>query len=290
MLDDNTRIFEQHRPTIEGIAYRMLGSLADAQDVVQETYIKWKQVQLRDIDNPRAWLITVSSRLALNGLQSAKTKRENYFGVWLPEPLIDEAQPDASKQLEIDESVSVALLLALERLSPAERAVYILKEVFALSYQEIGAALGKSNDSCRKLGSRARVKIQKEGRQFVASTEEHYQLLESFIVAAQAGDLNQFKKVLSASVELYTDGGGKAQAVKDVLLGSKAIARFFTHIWAAFKKNHIAIGTSIRWYNGSPGMLISENGEIASAMTFDIKNGCIQNIYAIRNPDKLKNF
>ena len=173
MLDEKTRLFEQNRQTLEGIAYRMLGTLTDARDVVQDTYIKWSEVALSDIRNPRAWLITVCSRLAINSLQSARVKRESYFGIWLPEPFIDSDNNDISAMMELDETVSVALLLALEKLSPTERAVYLLHEAFDYRFEEIADILGKSHSSCRQHATRARRKLRQDKPLRPTSPGEH---------------------------------------------------------------------------------------------------------------------
>lgn len=290
MQDKKTQLFEQHRTTLEGIAYRMLGSLADAADIVQDTYLKWQDEKISDINEPRAWLITVCSRLALNVLQSARVKRETYFGVWLPEPFINEYQSDASEQLELDESISVALLLALEKLSPAERASYILREVFNYSFDEIATTLNKSNETCRQLASRSRKKIHNEKPRFNTSSEEHKQLLSSFLLATQDGKLEQLETLLATSVELYSDGGGKAQAVPEVLCGSQTVADFFITIWQQYENDNVRIEISTSWFNGSPGILIFENNLLATAITLDTNQGIIQRIYAIRNPEKLGAF
>jgi len=285
-----TQLFEQNRTALEGIAYRMLGSLSDAADIVQDTYLKWQDEDLNNIEEPRAWLITVCSRLALNTLQSARVKREAYFGVWLPEPLINEQYTDVSDQHDLDESISVALLLALEKLSPAERASYILHEVFNYSFEEIALTLNKSNATCRQLASRSRKRIQEEKPRFNASSDEHKQLLDSFMLATREGELQQLEKLLSTSVELYSDGGGKAQAVPEVLCGSQTVADFFITIWQQYADDNVTIDINTSWFNGSPGILIFENNSLATAITLDINEGVIQRIYAIRNPDKLSVF
>ena len=290
MTDSKTRLFEQNRQTLEGIAYRMLGTLDDARDVVQDTYIKWSETELADIQNPRAWLITVCSRLAINCLQSARIKRESYVGLWLPEPLVDSDNCDISAALELDETVSVALLLALEKLSPIERAVYLLHEVFDYSFAEVAGMLGKSNANCRQYAARARKQLRREKPRHSTSIQEHQQLLRSFIRAAHDGDLEQFKTILTDTVALYADGGGKAEAITDLLCGSQQVGKFFIQIWRQFAQQNVSVTTHMQWFNGSPGLLIFENNRLATAMTIDIYQGNIQSIYAIRNPDKLVPF
>lgn len=287
MRNEKTFIFEQNRSTLEGIAYRMLGTLADAQDVVQDTYIKWHETNEREIQNSRAWLITVCTRLAINILQSARANRENYVGIWLPEPFVGGDSRDTSQQLELDETISVALLLALEKLSPTERAVYILHDVFDYHFDEISNILEKTNANCRQLATRARKKIREGKPKFVTSPKEHRRLLRGFLQAAREGKVDQFKSLLADSVELYADGGGKVEAIPKMLYGNEAVGKFFVGIWNQFAHQGIVVKESLHWFNGSPGILIFEDDELATAMTLDISEGQIQCIYAVRNPDKL---
>jgi len=268
----------------------MLGSLEEAKDVVQETYLKWHEVNSLEVKSARAWLITTCSRLAINSLNSARVKRERYYGLWLPEPYIESIDLDLSCQLEIDESVSTALLMTLERLSPLERAAYILREFFGFNFDEISNTLDKSNDSCRQLVSRARKNIQNKEARFETSSNEHKQLLKSFVSAARAGDINQFERILSDSVELYADGGGKAQAINQILNSPTVIGKFFIGIWKEYLISNTRINVVIIWYNGCPGILIYENKNLATAINFDVKDNKINKIYAMRNPDKLKFF
>jgi len=290
MHDKKTRTFERNRKILEGIAYRMLGTLSEATDVVQDTYIKWHGANESEIQNSRAWLIKVCSRLALNALQSARANRENYIGIWLPEPFITKDNNDISLQLEIDETISVALLLMLETLSPTERAVYLLHDVFDYNFDEISNILDKTNSNCRQLATRARKKIKEGKPKFITSPKEHRRLLISFLQAAREGRIDQFKFLLADSVELYADGGGKAEAVSEMLFGNKMVGEFFIKIWHQYALQNINIKTSMLWFNGSPGMLVFENDTLSTAMTLDISEGQIQRIYAIRNPDKLISF
>jgi len=290
MHDKKTGVFEQNRKTLEGIAYRMLGTLSEATDVVQDTYIKWHKTNENEIKNSRAWLIKVCSRLALNVLHSARANRENYVGIWLPEPFITKNSDDISLQLELDETISVALLLTLEKLSPTERAAYLLHDVFDYSFDEIASILEKTTTNCRQLATRARKKITLRKSKFVTSPKEHRHLLNSFLLAAREGKIEQFKSFLANSVELYADGGGKAEAVAEMLLGHETVGKFFIQIWRQYALQNINIKTSILWFNGSPGILVFENDIPSTAITLDISEGQIQRIYAIRNPDKLMSF
>ncbi len=287
MSDESTLLFEQNRRTLEGIAYRMLGELSGALDIVQETYLKWREVDVSTVHSPRAWLITVCSRIALNQLKSARVRRELYVGEWLPEPFPDQLSQDPRVQLELDDTVSVALLLALERLSPLERAAFLLHDVFNLSFDEIANTLGKSNANCRQLATRARKRIREQRPRFQTTPEEHQRLLKAFIGAARQGDLNRLISLLSNNVELYSDGGGKVEALPDILCGADNVARFFVSVFARYQQQTIAIQTLSLWFNGSPGILVYENGRLATALTIDIQTAHIHRLYAIRNPDKL---
>jgi RNA polymerase sigma-70 factor (ECF subfamily) len=293
MFDEKTEIFEQHRRTLEGLAYRMLGTLAEARDVVQETYLKWYETNIAIVNSPRAWLITVCSRLALNQLQSARKQRELYIGEWLPEPLPDESfhdQYDPGVQAEINDTVSVALLLALEKLSPVERAVFILHDIFELSFDEVAQAIGKTSANCRQLATRARKRIRDNRPRFEATPEEHRLLLEGFMGAARQCDMEKLVSLLAAGVELYSDGGGKVEALPDVLRGAKDVAIFFVSVFSRYNQQGVVIRTRSQRFNGSLGVLVFEDEELATALTVETDSGRIHRIYAVRNPSKLSAF
>ena len=189
MQDEKASIFEQHRATLEGIAYRMMGTLDEARDVVQDTYLKFDEADLGQLQNPRAWLITVCSRLALNQLRSARARREVYVGEWLPEPFPQPVDGDPGSRAELDETLSVALLMALEKLTPVERAAFLLHDVFDLTFDEVATTLERTSTSCRQLASRARKRLRDDKPRFQSSPEEHRRLLEGFFSAAREGDL-----------------------------------------------------------------------------------------------------
>lgn len=290
MQNENTAIFEQNRRTLEGIAYRMLGTLAEARDVVQETYLKWRGVEAGSLDSPRAWLITVCSRIALNQLQSARRQRELYVGTWLPEPFPEEAGDDPSVQAELDDSVSVALLLALETLSPVERAAFLLHDVFDLSFDEIAPVIGKTSANCRQLATRARQRVRDNRPRFRTTPEEHRRLLEGFIGAVRQGNLEQLVALLADGVEAYSDGGGKATALPAVLHGAEAVARFLVAVFEGYRQQNVAIRMLPQRFNGSQGVLTFEDGRLATAFTIEVDAGRIQRLFAVRNPDKLNGF
>lgn len=288
-MDEKTILFEGNRRLLEGLAYRMLGTLADAQDVVQETYLKWRDADLARIENARAWLVTVCSRLSLNVLHSARARRESYVGPWLPEPYLDDRAINPAERARVDDSVSVALMLALENLSPAERAAFLLSEIFDYSFDEIAAILGKSSAACRKLASRARTSLKAEKPRFAATPDEHQRLVGAFLQAARSGDLDTLKSLLADSVELHSDGGGKVSAVPEILHGLDAVSHFFLKIgpahWAA-----PSVAIVPHWFNGVPGVLIYNHGQLNTALSASIADGRITGLYALRNPDKLAAF
>jgi RNA polymerase sigma-70 factor (ECF subfamily) len=288
-MDEKTILFEGNRRLLEGLAYRMLGTLADAQDVVQETYLKWRDADLAHIENARAWLVTVCSRLSLNVLNSARARRESYVGPWLPEPYLDDRAVDPAERARVDDSVSVALMLALENLSPAERAAFLLSEIFDYSFDEIATILGKSSAACRKLASRARTSLKAEKPRFSATPDEHQRLVGAFLQAARAGDLDTLKSLLADSVELHSDGGGKVQAVPEILRGLDAVGRFFSKIGPAYWSGP-SVSIVPHWFNGVPGILIYHDGRLNTALSASITDGRITGLYALRNPDKLAAF
>ncbi len=268
----------------------MLGARADALDVVQETFLKWNQTDVDQLRDPRAWLVTVCSRLALNALQSARARRERYVGTWLPEPYLaaDTGDPEHARQL--DETVSAALMLALERLSPAERGAFLLHEVFGHSFDEISRILGKPSAACRKLASRARARVRDARPKFTASAAEHRRLVLAVVDAARGGRVDELRDLLAAEVELHADGGGKAVAVAEVLRGPGAVAGFLVRVWSALLASTAAHSVTPRWFNGSPGGLVHEDGRLTTALTISVEAGRIRRIYGHKNPDKLAAF
>lgn len=290
MLDEKSSIFEEHRKTLEGLSYRMLGTLSEAQDAVQETYLKWHEVDFISLNNPRAWLITVCSRIALNYLKSARKTREVYVGEWLPEPYPGELGLDflePSVEMEFDDSISMALLLALEKLSPTERAVFLLYDIFELSFDEISAAIGKSGANCRKLATRARIRVSEDRPRFQTTPKEHQSLFYAFLIAARKFDTEKLISLLAEGVELYSDGGGKVEALPAVLRGSKDVASFFATVFSNYNEQGVIISTRLQWFNGSLGVLVFENGQLGTALAIETHKGRINRIYAVRNPSKL---
>ncbi len=287
MLMEHARLFESHRKTLEGIAYRMLGSLAEASEIVQETYIKWHQQDIGAIDNPRSWLITVCTRLSMNQLKLAYKQREDYIGEWLPEPLVEDFSDPLHAQLEFNESLSMALLRVLEMLSPTERAVFLLYDVFELSFSEIADTVHKTPAACRQLASRARKHIRENRPRFNATPDEHRTLLHQFGTALKTCDFNELVSIFAEDIEVYSDGGGKVSALPKVMHGHLSAARFLFKVYSDFQKQNIEIDIVPQRFNGSLGMLIYENKVLSTTLMVECTYGKICRIYAVRNPDKL---
>ncbi len=289
MLTNEIEIFEKHRGTLEGLAYRMLGTLAEAQDAVQETYLKWHKQEIGHIDNHRAWLITVCTRISLNQLKLSYKQREVYVGEWLPEPLFQEFNEGMEAEIEFNESLTIALLHVLEKLSPTERAVFLLHDVFDMKFREIAPIVDKSTENCRQIAKRARKQIRHGRPKFVVSQEEHRRLLDKFITAAQALDSNGLLAILATDVELYSDGGGKVEALPHVLCGKQNIVDFLSKIFINYMKENVSLNIVTQRFNSSIGLLIFENGLLTTALTIECDYSRILRIYAVRNPDKLLN-
>jgi RNA polymerase sigma-70 factor (ECF subfamily) len=290
MIHMHDGVFEQHRGLLEGVAYRMCGVLADAQDVVQETYLRWQGEDHQGIREPRAWLVTVCSRLAMDHLKSARHRKETYVGTWLPEPFLDEGNTDPAMQARLDDTVSVALMVALEKLSPPERAAFLLHDVFGYGFEEVARMLDKSETSCRKLASRARVAVREGKPRFESTPEEHRRLLESFFEAAHSGEIENLKSLLSESVVMRSDSGGKVKTAPVGLRGPEAVAKFFVAIWREREPGPTRIRAISRWFNGRPGVLILLDDKLVAALSLAIDAGRISQIFALRNPKKLDVF
>ena len=288
-MEDTARLFEAHRGLLRSIAYRMLGSLADAEDIVQETWLRLSRAGLAAVGNPRSWLVTVASRLCLDRLKSARAQREEYVGVWLPEPYPAEDHGGA-KRGEIDESVSIALMLVLEKLSPQERAGFLLHEVFGFSFDEIARVLEKTPPACRKLVSRARARVRAGRPRFKASREDHETLLSRFLEACRAGEMAPLLELLHPAAEFHSDGGGKAITAPKVLDDPALIAKFFVRIARETRPSGGFRETKAAFFNGAPGLLIYQGGRPITALALEIAEGKIIRIFAHRNPDKLRLF
>ena len=281
--------FDQYRGLLFSVAYRMLGSVADAEDMLQETFIRWQQAASEEVRSARALLVTIITRLCINQLQSARARREEYVGEWLPEPLVTDPRGDPGSDplgmVKVDESLSMAFLFLLERLTPMERAVFLLREVFEYEYAEIAEVLGQSEANCRQILKRARGHVGDLRRRFDASAREHGDLLARFLKATRGGDLQSLVDLLASDVVLHTDGGGKGIALPNEVHGAETVARtILQRMGANVPKEAVARLAKI---NGEPGFVGYVNGKPFSAITIDARDGRIQGIYIVTNPEKL---
>jgi RNA polymerase sigma-70 factor, ECF subfamily len=278
--------FEAHRRALTGLAYRMLGSRADAEDVVQDAYLRWHAGDRAAIEQPRRYLGTIVTRLCLDRMKSAQARRESYVGEWLPEPVVDEAFDDETAG-DLAHDISVALMLLLERLSPLERASFLLHDVFGLDFVEVSRALSRSEAACRQLAARGREHIADGRPRFPASSEDGRRLATAFHQAAASGDVNALVQLLATDVVLHSDGGGKRIAALKPIFGRDKVLRFLGGI---LRKNPGFATLQVRaaTINGLPGRVLrSEDGTI-DTMAFEARDGLITAIYITRNPDKLR--
>ena len=283
-------VFEEHRRLLFSIAYRMLGSVADAEDAVQETFLRWRKASEDEIRSPKAFLVTIVSRLCINQLESARARREEYVGEWLPEPLVTDPGSDAGEavRVQIDESVSMALMLLLERLTPAERAVFLLHEVFDYQHAEIAQALGVSEANSRQLLRRARQDVHLTRPRFRPPTGEHLELLQGFSEAARRGDMERLVTLLSSDVVMHTDGGGRASALLLPIQGPEKVATAAVH----GLRKLLELGVTQRFVeiNGLPGIVSYQDGRPQSVFTMEARDGRVRAIYVVTNPEKLSHL
>jgi RNA polymerase sigma-70 factor (ECF subfamily) len=285
--DDPTAVFERHRGRLFGIAYRMLGSVSDAEDVLQDAWLKWAQVGTdREVAKPEAYLARTVTNLALNRLSSAAAQRERYIGPWLPEPLVTTDQgPD--EEVERAEAVSLAMLVVLESLSPLERAVFILREVFGFSHREVAAAVGRSEAAVRQLAHRAKSHVAARRPRFEASDEDRRRATEEFLAASVGGDLARMMELLAPDVVIWTDGGGRVQAALRPLRGADKAARWVLGVVRRYDPD--AVGATFAQVNGRLGALLTVGGRLDTVLSVDLApDGRIAEVRAIRNPEKLR--
>lgn len=277
--------FTAVRPLLHSIAYRMLGSAMEAEDVVQEAYLRWREASNTDVRSHQAYLVTIVTRLSINQLRSARAQRESYVGPWLPEPVVTEQVPDASWRVELAESLSLAFMVLLERLSPIERAVFLLHDVFEFGYAEIARIVDKSEANCRQLLVRAKKHLGGPRRRFAVAPEHAGRMLERFSRAATTGDLDGLVALLAEDITLWSDGGGKAAAALNPIHGADRVARFMLGALRKFvPSDHVVRPAQI---NGQPGLISYLHGKPRTVLAFDILGDRIQTVYIITSPDKL---
>jgi len=275
--------FNHYRRLLFGIAYRMLGSVSDAEDMVQETFLRWQQTPQTTVKSLKNYLATTITRLCIDYLRSARVRREQYVGPWLPEPLL--TQQDPAEQVELADSLSMAFLVMLERLSPIERAVFLLREVFEYDYPEIAQIVDKSPENCRQILRRSRQHLATERPRFPVSAQQQAQITAQFVDASTQGNLEGLLALLAEDVTLWADGGGQVPAALKPLHGAMKVARFLLAIQRNFLS---AARAELIEINGQPGIVRRTESDIHSVTTFKIVDGRIQAIFSIRNPEKLK--
>lgn len=283
MIDDAATSFVPHRRRLIGLAYRMLGSMSDAEDVVQDAFLRWHAADRAAVLQPGAFLAKVVARLCLDRLKAARAQREHYVGPWLPEPVVDDPAlgPDATAELAGD--LSLALVLVLDRLSPLERAAFLLHDVFAMEFTDVGEVLGRSEATCRQLAARAREHVHHEKSRFAAPRDHAERLATAFFAAAAAGDVAGLTRVLADDAVFYSDGGGKRRAALRPILGRDKVIRF---VIGVLRKGSLPTQVTPAWINGMPG-LIARADDGVETFAVEVHGEHIAAIYAVRNPDKL---
>lgn len=284
---DPTAAFEEERHRLFGVAYRMLGSVADADDVVQDAWLRWSNADHANVLNPAAFLTTITSRLALDRLKSAQRRRENYVGAWLPEPLATGSTSDPESASVMQESIMLGFLAVLERLGPVERAVFVLREVFDLGYDEVAKIVDRSQDNCRQIARRSRDHVRAERPRIASDPDRDRKLLDAFVAAVATGTPDQLVEMLHDDVVLVSDGGANVRAARHPIVGADRVTRFLTGI-----VNHAPTGeVALRFLhvNGQISLLIEQDGQAPTVFTLepDATNNRIQRIFVLRNPDKM---
>ncbi|MFC5749394.1 RNA polymerase sigma-70 factor [Actinomadura rugatobispora] len=282
-------VFQEHRNLLFAVAYRMLGIAADAEDAVQDAWLRWSAADRSGVADPRAYLVRITTNLALDRLRSAQAQRESYVGPWLPEPML--TAPDVAEDAELSESVSMAMLVVLETLSPLERAVFLLKEVFGFPYGEIAQALDRSETAVRQLGTRARKHVEARRPRFETDRRARREATELFLEASLGGDLNKLMEALAPDVVLWTDGGGKVRAARRTIHGAAKVARWVVAVTGLPYAGVRPEDMRLRWaeLNGLPGLVLDgPDGPIAT-ITLEVDGeGRIAEIHMVANPDKLR--
>lgn len=286
MSEDQEKLslFNRHRPRLFGIAYRMLGTRDDAEDILQETYLRLHSADLSTIENIEGWLVTAATRLSIDRLRKASVRRETYIGPWLPEPLVFDTAASPEMRAEIASNVSLAFMVLLERLSPMERAVFLLHDVFEFAYAEISRIVSKSEMAVRQIVSRARTRVRNEGPRFETDEQSRTELIRKFINASYARDEKTLMSIFAEDIQLTSDGGGKVHAARRTIFGNERILRVYTIAVSKYPEKMEAYLTTI---NGEPGVVEFMGNVAVAASTFSIEDGEVTGIYRVMNPDKL---
>ena len=285
-MPKSAEIFEKHRPQLFRLAYGMLGRVAPAEDAVQETFFQWQKQDATQILSPRAWLSKVLSRYCLDEIKSARNRREQYVGSDLPEPLFAERSASPEEAMELAESLSMALLIVLDRLNPLQRAVFLLREVFDYDYAAISSVIDRSESNCRKIAQRARSLVRESRPKFDTNTAGH-QLVHQFAEAVKDRDMKGIVNLLADEAIMYSDGGGKVAAARKPVLGPEKIAKFLIGIQKGAVQD---FRIEFRDVNGEPGMIFRVEGQVNNVWSFHIEDDKIRSIYVVLNPDKLEHI
>ncbi|AKM03364.1 MULTISPECIES: RNA polymerase sigma-70 factor [Burkholderia cepacia complex] len=283
-MDDDAHSFNGIRPRLQKIAYRMLGSVAEAEDIVQDVWLRWHAAARERIDNAEAWLVAVTTRMSIDRLRAAKIQREHYTGIWLPEPLMTESPATPEEVTERADDVSVAFLKLLERLTPEARAAFLLREVFDADYGEVAEAIGKTEAACRQLVSRAKAQLRDERPRYEVSRETHLRLLRTFAQALEGGDFHAINALLAEDAMLIGDGGGKVPSAPQPMVGGRRIAQLF---YAPSLRYGSELSVKLVVLNGQWALLRFIEGKLESAQSFETDGERIVRIHLQRNPDKL---
>lgn len=279
--DDGTQIFETHRPRLVRLAYRMLGSVAEAEDVVQDAWLRWQQADRATVETPGAFLSRIVTRLCLDVMKSARSRRETYVGSWLPEPMIEE--PDEMDQ----DDLTLTLMLALERLSPLERAAFLLHDVFGVPLDEVAVTVEREPAAVRQLAARARKHVQESRPRFPVARDEGSRIAEAFFIATRSGDTKALRSILAQNVVIRSDGGGKVHAFLNPIAGLERVLRLYEGLARKLGMKRGGFFAPMR-IDGLPGYASYERDDIFQTTAFSIENGKITEIYITRNPDKLR--
>nr|WP_307796328.1 RNA polymerase sigma-70 factor [Amycolatopsis sp. 195334CR] len=274
--------FAEHRPLLFTIAYEMLGGVADAEDVLQESYLRWSAVDRATVRHPRAYLVRLVTRQALNHLRALKARREEYVGSWLPEPV--RTEPDVSEDTILAESVSIAMMLVLETLNPTERAVFVLHDVFGYTHAEVAASVGRTEAGVRQICHRAREHVHARRRRFEPDSETSREIARRFLRAASTGDVRALMDLMAPDVVALSDGGGKVSAARRPVAGRSDVARFVAGVSRRLPEPSVELAA----YNGLPAVRFLTGGALDWVLALELRDGRITGLYGIRNPDKLR--
>lgn len=280
--------FLEYRSLLFAIAYRMLGTIMDAEDMVQDTFLKWQTVSKSQVRSVKSYLTTIITRLCIDRLRSAQVQREQYIGPWLPEPIVTDLSADPSYRVELADSLTIAFLMMLERLSPVERAVFLLREIFDYDYDEIGLIVEKSAVNCRQIAHRARQQVTKPRSRFSSSPEQHQQLTLKFMQACQQGEMEGLLQFLADDITLWSDGGGQVIAALKPIYGAAKVSGFLRAIYRYQSKMDLTPNLNLVQVNGQAGIQFSTSGQVETIAALETAEQQITSIFFIRNPHKLK--